>query len=37
MKGKESLKKEADHSRLAAGSFNKQGNLQGLSWAAVGQ
>ena len=36
MKGKESLKKEAYHYRLAAGGFNKQENLQGLSWAAAG-
>ena len=28
MEGKERLKKEADHSRLVRGRFNKQGNLQ---------
>lgn len=35
--GKERLKEELGQSRLGGGSFNKQGNLQGLSWVATRQ
>lgn len=35
MKDKERPKKEAAHSRLVGGGFKKQGNFQGLSWAAA--
>lgn len=35
--GRERLKKEADHFRFLRVRFNKQGNLQGLSWVAIRQ
>lgn len=34
-KDRERLRKRADHARLVGGSFNKQGNLWGRSWAVA--